>query len=87
MPGKVVKHEYIDQPPAQIMNSPPKYKVAFITWLAIYPLITVILYVFGPWLMEMPLAIRTLVLTAVLVPLMVYVLVPGLRKVLRNWLS
>ncbi|MEM6269499.1 MAG: hypothetical protein AAF998_08680 [Bacteroidota bacterium] len=65
---------------------PPKYKIAFITWLAIYPLITVILYLFGPLLAELPLAVRTLLLTAVLVPIMVYVLVPGLQRVFRKWL-
>ncbi|MEM0996833.1 MAG: hypothetical protein AAGN35_07130 [Bacteroidota bacterium] len=65
---------------------PPKHKIAFITWLAIYPLITVILYLFGPLLAELPLAVRTLLLTAVLVPIMVYVLVPGLQRVFRKWL-
>ena len=69
------------------MKSPPKFKVAFITWLAIYPLLTIILYVFGPLLAELPLAARTLLLTMVLVPLMVYILVPGLRKIFRRWME
>lgn len=65
---------------------PPKYKMATLTWIAIYPLITVILYVFGPELQAFPIFIRTLILTVVLVPLMVWVAVPFLQKIFSKWL-
>lgn len=68
------------------MKRPPKFKIAIITWLAIYPLITVTLYFFGPWLMQLPLLLRTLLLTAVLVPAMVYGIVPALQRVFQKWL-
>jgi len=61
--------------------------MAFVTWLAIYPTITVLLALAGPTLQEMPLPLRTLLLTAVLVPLMNFVLVPALVKVFRPWLT
>lgn len=70
-----------------MQKTPPKYKTAIIIWLAIYPLITVILWLFGPTLMEIPLMLRTLLLTGVLVPTMVYVAIPGLQKVFRKWLQ
>jgi len=65
---------------------PPKYKVAVVTWLAIFPAITLALAIGEPLLKGAPLVVRTLVLTAVLVPLMVFVLVPLLQHVLRGWL-
>ncbi|MEM7606621.1 MAG: hypothetical protein AAF411_14785 [Myxococcota bacterium] len=56
-------------------------RAALITWVTIYPTITLLLYVFGPLLEPLPLPLRTFVLTAVLVPLMVFVLVPRVKAV------
>lgn len=57
----------------------PRWQLALITWLAIYPTITVMLALFEPLgLLNLPLELRTLALTVVLVPLMVFILVPGL---------
>jgi antibiotic biosynthesis monooxygenase (ABM) superfamily enzyme len=38
-------------------------------------------------LTPLPLFLRTLVLTVILVPLMVYVLVPGVQRLLARWLK
>ena len=64
----------------------PRYKVAAITWLAIYPALTVTLALLGPVLTPLPLYLRTLVVTVVLVPVMVYVLVPAMQRVFVGWL-
>ncbi len=53
-----------------------KSRTIFIVWVAIYPTITAIQYFFGSFLNQLPLAARTLILTGVLVPLMVFVLIP-----------
>jgi hypothetical protein len=45
-------------------------------WLAIYPAITFLLWLAGPQIASWPLPLRTLLITAVLVPLMVFVLLP-----------
>jgi uncharacterized protein len=66
---------------------PPKYKTSIVVWLAIYPLITLILWLFGPYLMQIPLPLRTLLLTAVLVPIMVYGAIPLWQRILRRWLQ
>lgn len=58
-----------------------KLKSTFIVWIAIYPAITGILLLFGEYLNHLPLLIRTLILTLVLVPLMVYFLIPFWTKV------
>ncbi len=64
-----------------------KHKLAFLTWLAIYPLITIIFYNFEEELMELPLALRTFLLTILLVGLMNYVIMPNLTKKLNSWLT
>lgn len=68
------------------MQSPPKYKMAVVIWLTIYPAITVVLFLLGPALSHLPLPLRTLVLTLIVVPLMVFVLLPRMMKLFGNWL-
>jgi len=61
--------------------------MAVVTWLAIYPTITATLAILDPLgLLHLPLPLRTLVLTVILVPLMVFVLVPALMRLLGTWL-
>ncbi|MEM8722294.1 MAG: hypothetical protein AAGE84_23880 [Cyanobacteria bacterium P01_G01_bin.39] len=68
-------------------NRVPRYKLFLLTWLAIYPLITVILHYFGRYLSLLPLPWRTLLLTGVVVYLMTYWVMPMLIKLFRNWLN
>jgi len=56
-------------------------------WLAIYPSVTVLFYLLGEQISALPVFMRTLVLTLILVPLMVFVLLPILSKILHNWLT
>ena len=65
---------------------PPKWKTALLIWLAIYPSITLLVLFFGQHLAQLPLMLRTLVMTAILVPLMVFVLLPWLQKLFGTWL-
>jgi len=67
---------------------PKKWKMAILIWIAIYPTITLIFLFFGKDLLQIhPLPLRTLVLTLVVVPLMTYILIPFLQKLLGNWLN
>lgn len=72
--------------PVLTNKRPQRHKLFFLTWLAIYPLITIILHLFGKYLNLLPLPIRTLLLTGVLVYLMTYWVMPRLMKLFRNWL-
>lgn len=69
------------------MNKNSQHKRAFLTWLAIYPVITLIFILFGNLLIQLPLALRTLVLTLILVPLLSYVLLPLLFRIFAKWLN
>ena len=67
---------------------PPRWKFAVVVWLAIYPLVTLFFGLFGSQIMAInPLPVRTLVITLVLVPLMVFGLIPLLQRLLRKWLT
>lgn len=67
---------------------PPRWKFAVVVWLAIYPLVTLFFGLFGPEIMAInPLPLRTLLITLVLVPLMVFVLIPLLQRWLGPWLA
>ncbi|WP_207630429.1 MULTISPECIES: hypothetical protein [unclassified Actinopolyspora] len=54
-------------------------------WLSIYPALILVLWLFERFgLSQLALPLRTLVLTAVLVPATVYVLVPGVTNALKR---
>lgn len=70
------------------MKPPKKWKMAIIIWLAIYPLITIIFALLGKQLIQIePLPLRTLIITVIAVPIMVFILIPTLQKLLHNWLT
>lgn len=66
--------------------APPRYKMAAVTWLAVFPLITAIFFLFEPLLNQLPMALRTLVPTVVMVTLMTYVIMPRLTRLFSFWL-
>jgi antibiotic biosynthesis monooxygenase (ABM) superfamily enzyme len=67
------------QPPAA---RAARRKLALVTWLAAYPTLTALLAVSQALgLASAPLPLRTLAVTLVLVPLMVFVLQPNLMRV------
>lgn len=55
-------------------------------WIAIYPAITLASFLLGDFIKDLALPVRTLIMTGILVPLMVYVLLPLLRKLFGDWL-
>ena len=56
------------------------FRMALLTWIAIWPLITALLLLGEPMLAAMPLPLRTLVLTGILVPLMSFIVIPRLTR-------
>lgn len=65
---------------------PPRYKMALLTWLAIFPLIIGINLLFGAWLTPLPMVLRSLVLSITLVWLMTYVVMPRMTRLFTRWL-
>jgi uncharacterized protein len=67
-------------------SAPPPYKMALVTWITIFPLITAMVAITGPLLKELPLALRLAITTALTVPLMTWVVMPRVTRLLRKWL-
>lgn len=68
------------------VQPPPKYKMALVSWLAVFPTVTIIFWLFGKQLAGMPLLPRILILSAVVMILMTYVLMPRFTKWFSFWL-
>jgi uncharacterized protein len=65
---------------------PPPYKMALVTWVTIFPLITLAVVILGPLLKELDLVPSLAVTTAVTVPIMTWLAMPLVTRVLRRWL-
>jgi antibiotic biosynthesis monooxygenase (ABM) superfamily enzyme len=88
------RHAAAPEPPEQARTAappasqtmPPRWKTAVLIWLAIYPSLTFLLWLVGPRIASWALPLRTLILTAVLVPLMVFLVIPAVQRLLAPWL-
>lgn len=66
--------------------TPPRYKMAIISWLAIYPLIVVILECLSPILTALPIPLRAAIITLIAIPSMTYILMPYMARIFSAWL-
>jgi antibiotic biosynthesis monooxygenase (ABM) superfamily enzyme len=66
---------------------PPRYKLALLTWIGAYSLITAFLALLGPTMASWPLALRTLVLSATMVAVLTWLIMPRLTRLFRPWLA
>jgi uncharacterized protein len=65
---------------------PPAYKMALVTWATIFPLITLVVVATAPLVGGWPLVVRLAVTTGVTVPLMTWVVMPRVTRLLGRWL-
>jgi uncharacterized protein len=65
---------------------PPRYKMALVTWLAVFPLATVVFMILDPLIDDFHAALRRLVFTLVMVSLMTYVVMPRMTRLFSSWL-
>ena len=68
-------------------HAPPRYKVAVVVWLAIYPTVLLAQVLLRPVTRGLPLFLQTLAVTLVVVPLAVWLLIPTLNRLLGRWLQ
>ena len=66
--------------------APPRYKMAVVTWLAVFPTVLIIFTLFGPLLNLLPMVLRTLLFTLTMVSLMTYVIMPRMTRLFSFWL-
>jgi hypothetical protein len=60
-------------------TQPKKYKFAFLIWLFIYPVFTVLSKSLMPLMIDFPSLLQNFILSMILVPLMVWVYIPYTR--------
>ncbi|KAA2252590.1 hypothetical protein F0L68_35365 [Solihabitans fulvus] len=59
---------------------PSVHRRALLTWVAVYSMITLVQSLVGPVVSGLPLPLRTLVFTVIVVPVVVYLVVPNLLR-------
>ena len=67
-------------------QGPPRWKVAVVTWLGIFPTVYGLFWLTADLLRPWPLLARTAVLTVAVVALMTWVVAPQLTRLLKPWL-
>jgi antibiotic biosynthesis monooxygenase (ABM) superfamily enzyme len=66
--------------------APPRYKLAVLTWAAVYGMITLILGLLGPAMAGWPLVLRTLLISVLMVTALTWIVLPALTRLFRAWL-
>ncbi|GLK58955.1 MULTISPECIES: antibiotic biosynthesis monooxygenase [Azotobacter] len=68
-------------------NGPPRWKQAMAIWLAFFPVSLVFQWLFGDTLGTLPLFPRILLSTLMMTPLMVFLFIPLVTRLLAPWLN
>lgn len=75
------------QPPAGSGQvSPPRWKVAVVTWLGIFPTVYLLFFSLGDMLAPWPLFARIMFLTVLVVAMMTWLVAPQLTRLFKPWL-
>jgi antibiotic biosynthesis monooxygenase (ABM) superfamily enzyme len=78
--------EFWFTPPAGATAAPPRWKMAVVTFFALWPLNVAANMLLAPWLGEWPLLLRAFISLALLVPLMTYAVMPWMTRLFSGWL-
>lgn len=73
-------------PGARTRNPPRKHRMAFVTWLGIFPLVLVISQSVGPWLAPINPVLSIAVVTALVTVVMTWMAMPALGRLFAAWL-
>lgn len=66
---------------------PPRWKMALLTFVGVYAITLLLSVVIGPWLRDWPLPVANAAFNLAVVPLLTWVIMPGLTRVARPWLQ
>lgn len=78
--------EYWFTVPDQPGRTPPRIKMAFVTWLALFPLVIAVPPVLASFLDPMPQWGQIMIIAAVMVLLMTYLVMPLMTRLFSRWL-
>jgi len=77
---------WFDIPGMGSLVPPPKYKLVLVTWLTIWPLIMLILFLLDPFLSTLMIPVRAALITGIAVPTLTYLLLPMTTQWFSRWL-
>lgn len=66
---------------------PPRHKMALVMLVSVYPTITLLLWLMWPLVVDLPLFVRTLALSLIMVPVMTWLVVPFVTRFFMPWLA
>lgn len=64
----------------------PVWKMALLTWIGLWPTVTVVMWTVRPQIAGLPVAVQTFLMTGLIVPTMAWVHMPLLTRLFRGWL-
>lgn len=65
---------------------PPRYKMAIVTWFAVFSVISIVSPLLAPIIIKLPPILTQLITTGVDVLILTYLVMPYLTKLLKGWL-
>jgi uncharacterized protein len=68
------------------LTAPPRWKMVITTWTGVFPLLGLLQWSLAPHLASLPLIVRVMLLSLIVVGLMTYAVMPRLALMLRPWL-
>ncbi|MFI0352707.1 antibiotic biosynthesis monooxygenase [Actinomadura sp. 9N407] len=72
--------------PGETVPAPPRWKMVIVTFCAVYPMSLLIQLIIVPPTLTWPVALKAVTFPLLLVPVLTYVLMPLLSRILRHWL-
>lgn len=72
--------------PNQPRKSPPRYKMALVTWLGVFVTLAVVSRLLSPILSGLPILLNQLITTGLVVLVLTYLVMPRLTKLFKKWL-
>ncbi|PMB51733.1 antibiotic biosynthesis monooxygenase [Fischerella thermalis CCMEE 5201] len=72
--------------PGKPLKTPPRYKTALLTWAVVYILINLLNRLLAPVLGKLPPLIISLIISAIMVILLTYVVMPRVTSLFSSWL-
>lgn len=72
--------------PGQVAKAPPRYKMALLTWAAVYTLIVILNRAVAPLLQAFPKWVVTLIICGITVGLLTYIVMPQITRLFKRWL-
>ncbi|MFC5006098.1 hypothetical protein ACFPIJ_50805 [Dactylosporangium cerinum] len=74
-------------PRPAVAGPPTRHQLAVMIWLAVFPTLTVLNVALGDWLGALTPVLRTLVLSTIAVPIVMYGLMPQLHRLRSRLLA